>query len=402
MKILFLTDNFPPEVNAPAARTYQHCREWVRAGADVTVLTGFPNFPSGKLFPGYRSGPLRREVMDGIQVVRVWTYMAPNAGFLRRSLDYLSFAVSAIAAGYWHDFDVLVATSPQFFTALAGCVVGRLKGRPWVFELRDLWPDSIVATGAMRPGFAIRALERLELDLYRSADWVIPVTEAFRTDLVRRGISEDKIRVVSNGIDAADFATAASAPAGPIRPERPFRVGYIGTHGLAHGLDMVFGAADALREEDVEFVLVGDGAQKSHLLAVAARLGLPNVRLLPPVPREGVVTAMADMDAMLVPLLDSPTFRKVIPSKIFEAAAARRPILLGVRGEAERLVMAYQAGLTFSPGDSSELVASVRALKDDPGLYHRLQGGCGRLALAFDRKTLALRMLQYLSDLLRH
>jgi hypothetical protein len=401
MKILFLTDNFPPEVNAPATRTYQHCRAWVEAGAEVTVVTGFPNFPSGKVFPGYRNVPLHVESVEGIRVIRVWTYMAPNAGFLRRTLDYASFAASASAVGYWLDFDVLVATSPQFFTAVAGSVVGMLKGRPWVFELRDIWPDSIVATGAMRPGFAIQALERLELDLYRSADLVVSVTDAFKADLVRRGIPEAKIRVVPNGIHAADFAAAERVGPRPREPGEPFRVGYLGTHGLAHGLDVVFGAAELLRDDGVEFVLVGDGADKSRLAELAGRLGLPNVRLLPPVPRQEVAATLAEMDAMLVPLRDTPTFRNVIPSKIFEAAAARRPIVLGVRGEAESLVLGFGAGLAYTPEDAAGLADAVRRMEADAGLYRGLQDGCARLAGAFDRRTLALKMLGHLQELTR-
>lgn len=399
MKILFLTDNFPPEVNAPATRTYHHCRAWVEAGAEVTVVTGFPNFPSGRVFPGYRNLPYRTEWVEGVRVVRVWTYMAPNAGFLRRTLDYLSFAAAATAVGYWRDFDVLVATSPQFFTAVAGAVVASVRAKPWVFELRDIWPDSIVATGAMRPGVAIQALERLELDLYRSSARVVAVTDAFRRDLIRRGIPEDKIRVVTNGIDLADFSDLSTE--GPrVRPAgTPFRVGYLGTHGLAHGLDLVFRTARLLENENVEFVLVGDGADKPRLLAEAARLALPNVRFLPPVPREAVADTLAGMDAALIPLRDQATFRNVIPSKIFEAAAARRPILLGVRGEAERLVLGHGAGLAFAPEDAGELARAVRALLRDEALYRQCQAGGERLAQAFDRKTLALAMLDHLQEL---
>src|SRR5262249_18358784 len=151
LKILFLSDNFPPETNAPATRTYEHTRTWAAAGNQVTVLANVPNFPTGRIFPGYSNKLWQRETMDGVEVVRVWTYVTANEGFLRRSLDYASFALSAVVAGtFLPRPDVVVATSPQIFTAMAGCILAWIKRCPFVFELRDLWPDSIVAVGAIR------------------------------------------------------------------------------------------------------------------------------------------------------------------------------------------------------------------------------------------------------------
>lgn len=398
MKVLFLTDNFPPEVNAPAARTHFHCREWVRAGAEVTVITCVPNFPRGEVADGYRNRPYQTEVMDGIRVVRVWSYMAPNAGFSRRVLDYVSFAASATAAALREDFDVLVATSPQFFTAVAGSVVGFLKRRPWVFELRDFWPESIVATGAMKRGRVVQNLERLEMALYRSADQIVAVTDTFRAQLEARGVDPRKIRVVTNGVEADDFEGIGSA-VGP--DATPFRVGYLGTHGLAHGLEIVLEAARCLEPGSVEFVLVGDGARKGWLVNEAARRGVEGVRFVDAVPRERIPDVLEGFDACLVPLRDSPTFSAVIPSKLFEAAAARRPILLGVRGEAAKIVETHGAGLTFAPESASELVSAIQRLRKEEGLYRRLQQGCDDLAAAYDRRHLAWTMLEGIQRLAR-
>lgn len=398
MKILFLSDNYPPEVNAPATRTHEHCRRWVNAGHDVTVVTCAPNFPTGEVFAGYQNRLYQAEVLDGVHVVRVWSYMTENAGFVRRIADYVSYAVTATMSGLFRDFDVLVATSPQFFTAVAGSVVAGVRGRPWVFELRDFWPESIVATGAMRRGVAIRALEAVEVALYRSADLVVPVTESFKRQLVDRGIDESKIRVVTNGIVAAEYSLPPVEDTAASR-DRPFRVGYLGTHGLAHGLDLVLRAARLVQPAEVEFVLIGDGAEKRELELEAARLELPHVVFRDPIPRDGVPEALASFDACLVPLRDTETFRAVIPSKIFEAAAARRPILLGVRGEAQQIVDEHDAGLTFAPEDESELVDRIQRLRSDRDLYERLQAGADRLASAFDRDTLAQRMLTHLETL---
>jgi glycosyltransferase involved in cell wall biosynthesis len=207
MHILFLTDNFPPEVNAPASRTFEHCREWVKAGHRVTVITGAPNFPKGKVFPGYRNRLWQSEEMDGIRVVRVWTYVTANEGFTRRILDYLSFMVSAVfGAIFVGKVDLVIGTSPQFFTAVGAWIVSVMKWRPFVFELRDLWPESIKVVGAMKDSWALHMMERLELFLYRRAFRIISVTHAFKRNLVERGIDPHKIRVVTNGVDTTRFA----------------------------------------------------------------------------------------------------------------------------------------------------------------------------------------------------
>ncbi len=395
MKILFLSDNYPPEVNAPAVRSHFHCREWVRLGASVTVITCAPNFPQGVVYPGYRNRLFQREEREGVEVIRVWSYLAPNQGVVRRTLDYLSYAAMATLAGVSRDFDVVVATSPQFFTAVAGDVIARWTGRPWVFEIRDLWPESIVATGAMSKGPAITALERLEQDLYQSADLLVPVTHSFRDHVMERGVPADRIRVVTNGVDPDEFRIDS-----PKRtdPDGPLVVGYLGTHGMAHGLDLVLRAAQLLDPAEVRFELVGDGAEKRRLVDEAKRLGLDHVVFSDPVPREQVAAVLAGFDAALIPLRDTAAFRSVIPSKIFEAAAASVPMLLGVRGEAEGIVRRYDAGLVFSPEREEELVRAIQRIRGEEGLLAKLQEGCGRLVADYDRSELAVQMLTHLKD----
>ncbi|EGV20644.1 hypothetical protein ThimaDRAFT_0422 [Thiocapsa marina 5811] len=287
MHILFLTDNFPPEVNAPASRTFEHCREWVRAGHRVTVITGAPNFPTGKVFAGYRNRPWQRESMDGIEVVRVWTYIAANSGFAKRTLDYLSFMVTGFLAGLVQRRpDVIVGTSPQFFTNCAAWMLSVFRWRPFVFELRDLWPESIKTVGAMEDSAALRLMEHLELFLYRRAAVVVAVTESFRRNLISRGIDGEKIQVVTNGVDLTRFRPMERDPelAERLGLTGKLVAGYIGTHGMAHALETVLEAARrmaALPEgRDVRFVLLGDGAQKQALKATAEQMGLANVVFL--------------------------------------------------------------------------------------------------------------------------
>lgn len=206
MHILFLTDNFPPEVNAPASRTFEHCREWVKAGHRVTVITGAPNFPKGKVYEGYKNKLWQREEMSGINVIRVGTYITANEGFVKRTLDYMSFMASGFLASLFvKKVDIVVGTSPQFFTVCAAYVTGMFKRVPWVFELRDIWPESIRVVGAMKDSKLLDALERLELFLYRKADAIVSVTHAFKDTLIRRGVDGSKIHVITNGVDISRF-----------------------------------------------------------------------------------------------------------------------------------------------------------------------------------------------------
>lgn len=402
MHILFLSDNFPPEVNAPASRTFEHCREWVKAGHKVTVITCVPNFPKGRVYPGYRNLPWQSEAMEGIRVIRVWSYITANQGFGRRILDYQSYMVTAtLAALGVRGVDVIVGTSPQFFTVCSAYVLGMLKRVPFVFELRDLWPESIRAVGAMREGRGTRALRRLALHLYREAAAVVAVTESFRRVLAADGIDPGKIAVVTNGVDLARFRPQPK-DAGLVRAlglEGQFVAGYIGTHGLAHGLETVFEAAAALRGEPFRFILLGDGARKAELREIAGRMGLDNVVFLDSVPKEEVVKYWALLDAAVIHLRKSEVFTTVIPSKLFESMGMGIPVLHGVAGESAEIVEREGAGLVFEPEDAAQLCERLRALRADPGLYQRLRENALAAAPRYDRAALARRMLAVLERL---
>jgi len=246
MHILFLTDNFPPEVNAPASRTFEHCREWVRAGQQVTVVTCAPNFPQGKVYEGYRNRLWQSEEMDGIRVIRVWSYITANEGFVKRILDYVSFMVAAVLAAPWiRGVDVVIGTSPHFFTVCGAYLVSRMKRIPFVFELRDIWPESIKAVGAMGDSPVIRLLEKVEMFLYRQAVCIVSVTNSFKRILVGRGVDGDKIEVVTNGVDLAGFGPREKDAELTARfgLEGKFVAGYVGTHGMAHALETILEAA---------------------------------------------------------------------------------------------------------------------------------------------------------------
>lgn len=405
MHILFLTDNFPPEVNAPASRTFEHAREWVKAGHQVTVITCAPNFPKGKVYAGYRNRLWQSEEMSGIRVIRVWSYITANHGFSRRIADYVSYMCTAtIAALFVRRVDIVVATSPQFFTAVAGWMVGGLKRKPWVFELRDLWPESIRAVGAMRESRLLDWIERLELFLYRRARAVVSVTEAFRRNLIGRGISPDKIRVVTNGVDLSRYARLPKDAEllDQLGLGATFVAGYVGTMGMAHALDTVLDAAALLKDSpeggNVRLLIVGDGAEKAALRARADAERLDNVIFVDSVSKELVPRYWSLLDVSIIHLRRSELFETVIPSKLFECMAMELPVVFGVKGEAAAIVEAHQVGLLIEPQDAQAMAAAILRLRDDTALRQRLAANGPRAAQHFDRRNLAANMLQALKE----
>jgi colanic acid biosynthesis glycosyl transferase WcaI len=402
VNILFLSDNFPPESNAPASRLHEHARYWVRAGHQVTVITGAPNFPEGKLYPGYDNRWHQVETLDGIRVVRVKTFIAPNEGFFTRTLDYLSFMASGTLAGLLERRpDVVVASSPQFFAAVGGSLLARLQRVPFVLEVRDLWPASIVAVGAMQPGPIIDALERLELSLYRQARAVVVVTEAFRRDITSRGISPDKLHVVPNG---ADLGWCAPVPRDHALMrehglENELVVGYIGTHGMAHALERVLDAAELLRDSPgVTFFFAGGGAERAALEASVAARGLESVKLIPRQPKERMSALWSACDLTLIPLRDDFVFSGVIPSKLFEAMAHGVPVLMSVpRGEATAIVEETGAGLSVPPEDPVALASAIRALSSSRHRLTEMRTRALAAAPRYSRERQAKRMLEVLA-----
>lgn len=401
MKILFITDNFPPEVNAPATRTYEHVQEWIKQGAQVTVITCAPNFPHGHVYDGYKNKLYQKENMDGIEVIRVWSYITANSGFVKRVLDYVSFAFMAFFVGLFQKHDIIIATSPQFFTTWAGWALSKIRRKPWIFELRDLWPESIKTVGAMKQGRTIEILEKIELFLYRNATRIIAVTDAFKANLIRRGVLEEKIDVITNGSNVELFYPRPKNQLllNQLNLNRKFIIGYIGTHGLAHSLDFIIRSISKISDPDIHFLFIGDGAMKSTIVTLSRELNLTNITFLNPISKEQVPDYLSICDVSLAPLKKEDNFKTVIPSKIFEASAMQKPTLLGVEGEAQEIIEHYNAGLCFEPENEKDFIEKVILIKENPKIYQDLQQGCKTLAEAYDRKKLAKRMLSIISDL---
>jgi glycosyltransferase involved in cell wall biosynthesis len=403
MRIVFFSHYYPPEVNAPASRTSEHCRAWAKAGHEVTVVTCAPNHPRGEVYPGYRNRLYQTEMIDGVRVVRIWTFLAANEGFVRRTLNYVSYLLSVTIALPWLPrADVVVSTSPQFFCGLTGLVVCRLKKVPWVLEIRDLWPESIVTVGAMRRGRAVRFLERLESLAYRGADGIVSLTNSFVPHIVARGADPRKIVVIPNGVDLEFFTPNESAPGIRTRLglEGRFVAAYVGTHGMAHGLSVILEAAERLRHDPrIVFLLVGDGAERANLERMREQKHLDNVLILGQRRKDEMPGIWAATDASLILLRRNDLFKKVIPSKMFEAMAMRCPIILGVEGEARVLLDEADAGIAIIPESSEELAAAVIKLAENPMLARRLGAqGNAYVREHYDRRRLAERYLTQLKE----
>ena len=408
MKILYLSQYFPPEMGAPAARVSELSRAWVAAGHEVCVLTGFPNHPTGVIPPEYRGKLRQRERWGAVEVLRTWVYATANRGIARRSLAFVSWAASSVALGSLdrgvRESDVVVATSPQFLCAVGGFVLARMLGVPYVLEIRDLWPQSIVEVGALPARHPIvLALEQVERFLYREADLLVSVTDSFCEVWRQQGIDPGKMRVIKNGVDLRLFEPGPRDGEARTRLglEGKFVVAYIGTHGMAQRLDTLLDAAALLQDDpEIHVLLVGEGAERERLVARARAQGLANVTLLGQQPREAIPGLVAASDLVAVILRRAELFQKVIPSKMFEVMGSARPMVLGVEGEAEALLRAAGAGWAVPPEDPRALAHAIRRAKADPDECRR-RGEAGRAYVRahYDRDVLAQRYLGHLEAL---
>jgi len=401
LHILFVTDHYRPEASAASVRCSAHAKRWVARGHQVTMLTNFPNYPDGKVFGGYRQSLYKREVYDTVDVLRVPTLVFPNRGALLRILDYLSFVVTAsLASLFVARPDVVVATSPHIFAAVAGWIASCVHRRPFVFEVRDLWPDSIIAVGAMKEGRLVNLVRLVERFLYRRSDLIVAVTHATRDVLIARGIDAKKIVVVTNG---ADFGSLTPGPAPQALREKlgigdKIVVSYIGTVGMAHGLQLILDAAAECmtRLPEVQFIVVGSGAERDELEQQAQRRHLRNLTFVGRVSHEETVDYWRLSDVTLVLLKNTPLFRTVLPSKIFEALATGTPIITNVRGELERLLEPLDAAQMIEPDSAEALVGAIERLARDPARRRALAAGAAEGAKRYDRVVLADTMLEAL------
>jgi len=404
MRTLIVTHYFPPEIGAPQARLSELARFWAEAGDEVTVLTGMPNHPTGVVPPGYRGRRRTEERVDGYRVVRTWLYATPNEATVKKTMGHLTFMVSSVVLGARRSgpADVVLVSSPTFFSTFSAWLLARLKRARFVVEVRDLWPAIFVELGVLTNRWVIEALELLELAVYRAADLVVVVSEGFRDNLVGRGVPGDKVHTIRNGVDLERFKPWT----GDVEETRrqlgaqadETLVLYVGAHGISHGLTSIAEAAAKLSGVPIHLAFVGEGAAKRHLEQRVRELGLTNVSLLSGVPHHEVPALLAAADICLVPLRDVPLFSTFIPSKMFEYLAAEKAVLGAVRGEPAEILRAAGA-VVVEPEDAKAIAAGILELADDPE-RRRSMGARGRdyVKRHFNRCRLAAQYRDLLLD----
>ena len=411
MKILFFSHYYTPEGNAPATRVSALCERWAKAGHDVTVITCPPNVPNGVVYDGYANKRTSEEI-NGVKVERVKLYIAANKGAVKRMFNFVSYFFKALLAALrLPKPDVVVATSPQIFCGYVGAWYKRFRRVPLVIEIRDIWPESMEAVGAKIPRLAYKALEMVERAMYRAADRIVTVGEGYKARLLEKGIKAEKMSIIMNGTDLAVYKPLPKNEEllKKYGLDGKFVVSYIGTVGMACGLEVVLEAAEKFSRvdrvggganDDVIFVIVGDGAHRQKLEEDAKRRGLKNVVFTGRQPKNSMPDWIASSDASLVHLKASGLFTTVMPSKIFESAGCKRPIIMGVDGYAKKLVMDAEAGLDMKPESAGSLVECVKKLVEDPELCRQFgENAYNNIAKVHNRDQQAQDYIKILEEI---
>jgi colanic acid biosynthesis glycosyl transferase WcaI len=412
VKLLYISQYFPPEMGAPSARASELARRWADAGHEVSVLTGFPNHPTGVVPPEWRSRLSRltyHEKIGQVDVYRTWLWPLPNRKAHERMRNYASFCFSAALRGMTLPRpDVIIASSPQLLVGLSGWWLAFTREIPFVFEVRDLWPESLAAVGVgSEHSLLHQALAAIAGFLYRRADRIVVVTPAFKDYLIDRWrVPADKIDVVENGVETDLFVPADPASAAARRKElgadSRFLVCYIGTMGLAHGLETLLDAAAGLQSEDanVLFLLIGEGSEKERIQSLAQSRGLTNVRFLDQQPREKIPSFISASDVCVVLLKKTDVFKTVIPTKMLEYMSCARPVILGVQGQAQQILEDAGAGVVIEPEDADALASAIIQLDHDHELAKALgEQGRAYILQNFSRASTAQKYITILHDI---
>lgn len=379
MRILYLSQYFFPEIGATQARTQELAGFLTKQGHHVTVVTEIPNHPSGIVHPEYRGKLVDRAQLEGIDVIRVWVYASQNKTFFRRMLFYISYMFNAFLAGILltrGKYDLIYVTSPPLFVGAAGLWLSRLKKIPMVFEIRDLWPESAVQLGELTNRLAIDLATRLEESIYNHSARLVAVTNGIKTRLIERGEPERKISLIPNGanINLYNFRSKSRYNIRrELKLDNKFVAVYAGIFGIAQGLETILESAILLeKEKDVHFLMIGEGPVKEKIIKMSNDLRLPNITFLSAVPRDLMSAYLSAADASIIPLRNIPIFNGALPTKMFDAWACERPLILCVDGEARLVLEKAYGGLYVPPEEPAKLSEAILQLRDDPVLAKKM------------------------------
>ncbi len=381
MRIRFVTLYFPPEVGAAQRRISELARRLAGRGHDVTVLTGFPNYPSGVKPKGYRGKMFMKEARDGYAIIRVPHYIAPNRGFVKRLMIHISFAVSAsLYSLFMKKDDIAYVESPPLFNGFIALTMKWIRRIPYCFNIADLWPQTAIELGALKNKRVIAAAQSLERLFYNKAARILAVTVGIQDFIVDMGYAKDKVPLITNGVDHTVFTDSVEPDAeiARYRDDGRMLAIYAGTHGMAHALNTILEAAERLRDQPIRFVLIGDGPEKQPLMAWVKEHALDNIVFLDPLEPKRMPAVLRAADIAVIPLRDLPLFDSAMPSKCFEAMAAGAPVMLSVRGEMARHIQKARCGLTAEPENVDQIVAALRQFLAMGDEERRAMGRRGR------------------------
>ena len=404
MKIVVLTQNFPPEVGATASRLHRMTKSLAGKGHRVTVITAMPNYPTGRIYDGYRGKIRAVEDMDGVRVVRTWIFPSNSSMFFPRFLSYASFTLSSLIMGIWGmgRQDIVLFDTPPLPLVPTGLVIGRLTGARVIMNVSDIWPEMALQLGYPIGRISLWALKRLESIGYRRAD-IVTTTNGAAKERINERFPKVRTAVISNGADLRVFDPALRSQ--KIRDslgadQGDFLVGYFGLHGLFQGLHVVVEAAERVRDRRrIKFVMVGDGPCKAEIVALAEGKQLDNIRFIDLVDQESIASYVASCDVALVPL--AAEFPSTVPSKVYETLASGVPVVISRGCEGARVVEEGKAGRTFRPGDSEGLARVLADLESDKNMTAQIRDNCLHIAKRFDYSRIAEEteaILQAVSD----
>ena len=394
MRIRFVTLYFPPEVGAAQRRISELARRLAGMGHTVTVLTGFPNYPSGVKPEAYREKFLMRESLDGCTIIRVPHYVAPNKGFFRRILIHITFALSAsLYSLFMARDDVLYVESPPLFNGFVALTNKWIRRIPYFFNVADLWPQTAIELGALTDRRVIAAAQYLERLFYNQAAKILAVTGGIQRFIINMGYDKSRVPLITNGVDHEVFGEHGESDPVVLRHKSDGRLLalYAGTHGMAHSLATVLDAADRLKNRPIHFLFIGDGAEKDMLVTMAHERDLTNVTFLDPVPQGRMPGILRAADVAIIPLKNVPLFDSAMPSKCFEAMAVGVPIMLSVRGEMAEHINRAGCGFTAEPDNLDQITAAFERFLALDQSARREMGRKGRAYVVehFSREKIA-------------